>query len=42
MVRTAWDGYNDFENREYKHFAVAERGEPQIAQKCLPIIEPKL
>jgi hypothetical protein len=42
MVRTAWDGYNDFENREYKHFAVAERGEAQIAQECLPIIEPKL
>ena len=40
MVRTAWYGYNDFENREYKHIAVAERGDPQIVEEYLPIIEP--
>jgi transposase-like protein len=33
-----WDGYNDLENRGYKHFAVAERGDRQVFFDNLPII----
>jgi hypothetical protein len=32
-----WGG-NDLENRGYKHFAVAERGDPQVVEEYLPNI----
>jgi transposase-like protein len=33
-----WGGYNDLENRGYKHIAVAERVDPLVAEEYLPII----
>lgn len=38
IITDDWGGYNDLENRGYKHLAVAERGAPQVAEEYLPII----
>jgi len=38
VITDDWKGYNDLGNRGYKHLAVAERGDPQVAEEFLPII----
>lgn len=38
IITDDWSGYSDLENRGYKHLAVAERGDPQVAEEYLPII----
>jgi len=38
IITDDWGGYNDLENRGYKHLAVAERGDPLVAEEYLPII----
>ena len=38
IVTDDWSSYADLTNRRYKHLAVAERGDPQVADKYLPII----
>ena len=38
MVTDDWSGYADLAKRGYEHIAVAERGDPQVAEEFLPII----
>lgn len=38
IITDDWTGYNDLKNRGYSHLAVAERGDPQVAEEYLPII----
>ena len=38
IITDDWAGYNDLNNRGYPHLAVAERGDPQVAEEYLPII----
>ncbi len=38
VVTDDWNGYNDLAKRGYEHLAVAERGDPQVAEDYLPII----
>ena len=33
-----WSGYASLAKRGYKHLAIAERGDPQVAEEYLPII----
>ena len=33
-----WSGYSELKKREFQHLAVAERGDPQVAEEYLPII----
>jgi hypothetical protein len=38
VVTDAWQGYASLASRGYQHLAVAERGEPQVAEDYLPIV----
>lgn len=38
IVTDDWSSYADLTKRGYKHLAVAERGDPQVAEEYLPII----
>lgn len=38
LVTDAWGGYATLAKRGYQHLAVAERGEPNVAEDYLPII----
>ena len=38
LVTDDWSGYASLAKRGYKHLAIAERGEPQVAEEYLPII----
>ena len=38
IVTDDWSSYADLTQRGYKHLAVAERGDPQVAEEYLPII----
>jgi transposase-like protein len=38
IVTDEWASYADLTQRGYKHLAVAERGDPQIAEEYLPIV----
>jgi hypothetical protein len=38
VVTDAWSGYASLTKRGYGHLAVAEAGEPKIAEEYLPII----
>lgn len=38
VVTDAWSGYASLASRGYQHLAVAERGEPNVAEDYLPII----
>ena len=37
-VADDWSGYASLAKRGYKHLAIAERGNPQVAEEYLPII----
>ena len=37
-VADDWSGYASLAKRGYKHLAIAERGDPQVAEEYLPII----
>ena len=37
-VTDDWSGYASLAKRGYKHLAIAERGDPQVAEEYLPII----
>ena len=38
LVTDDWSGYACLAKRGYKHLAIAERGDPQVAEEYLPII----
>ena len=38
LVTDDWSGYASLAKRGYKHLAIAERGDPQVAEEYLPII----
>ena len=38
LVTDDWSGYARLGKRGYKHLAIAERGDPQVAEEYLPII----
>ena len=38
LVTDDWGGYASLAKRGYEHLAVAERGDPQVAEQYLPII----
>src|SRR5580700_10502670 len=38
LVSDDWSGYASLAKRGYKHLAIAERGDPQVAEEYLPII----
>jgi hypothetical protein len=38
LVTDDWSGYASHAKRGYKHVAIAERGDPQVAEQYLPII----
>jgi transposase-like protein len=38
LVTDDWSGYARLARRGYKHVAIAERGDPQVAEEYLPII----
>ena len=38
IITDDWSGYNGLKTRGYKHLAVAEHGDPQVAEEYLPII----
>lgn len=38
IITDDWSGYASLDKRGYKHIAVAERGDPQVAEENLPII----
>jgi transposase-like protein len=38
VVTDDWGSYTNLPGRGYKHIAVAERGNPQVAEEYLPII----
>ena len=37
-VTDDWSGYASLAKRGYKHLAIAERGDPQLAEESLPLI----
>ena len=36
LVTDDWSGYASLAKRGYKHLAIAERGDPQVAEEYLP------
>ena len=38
LVTDDWSGYASLAKRDYKHLAIAERGDPQVAEEYLPIL----
>jgi transposase-like protein len=38
IITDDWSGYASLGTRGYKHLAVAERGDPQVAEEYLPIV----
>lgn len=38
IITDDWSGYNGLETCGYKHLAIAEHGDPQVAEEYLPII----
>lgn len=38
IVTDDWSGYNTLKNFDFKHKAVAERGDPEVAEEFLPLI----
>ena len=38
IITDDWSGYSELKKRGFQHLAVAERGDPQVAEEYLPII----
>lgn len=38
IITDDWSGYDELKKCGFQHLAIAERGDPQVAEEYLPII----